>query len=424
MLIKISDEKLRDVRAALTRVIGGGSLRAKTVAKAIGKLIATEAALGPVVQLLSRAAQYELAQATEQSWKVQLQLTQQASQGLREMANSLEEFNGYPIKNVATAKKLDAFIEPSKETEGKEAPTQLLRLESTTRKVVAGDASAVATCALEVGEGEGTKLFTQNKLEGDERRLSSGHRELLTVLRALQQEPAFFDTLKNQTIIWLTDSTNLVSFLTKGTIKMKIQEHVMEVFRLLASFQIRLVPVHLKRSDFRIQWADEGSRSFDPDDWGIDTQSYRDLTRVWQPTLDAFAHTSNAKCSKFYSYGAAPRSAGVDAFAQNWTDELAFVCPPVHLITDALKKIESTEMMAILVVPAWRTATFWSIIFPDGKHAVTSCVNVREFRPHIVRGKYCTNKLMQGKTAFPFLALYMRSTGQGHTHKSGRTEYH
>ena len=80
MLIKISDEKLRDVRSALTRVIGGGSLRAKTVAKAIGKLIATEAALGPVVQLLSRAAQYELALATEQSWKDQLQLTQQASQ--------------------------------------------------------------------------------------------------------------------------------------------------------------------------------------------------------------------------------------------------------------------------------------------------------------------------------------------------------
>ena len=154
------------------------------------------------------------------------------------MANSLEEFNGYPIKNVATAKKLDAFIDPSKETEGKKAPTPLLRLESTTHRVVAGDASAVATCALEVGSEEEAKFFTQNRLEEKECHLSSGHRELLTVLRALQQEPSYFASLKNQTIIWLTDSTNLVSFLTKGTTKMNIQEQVMEVFKLLASFQI------------------------------------------------------------------------------------------------------------------------------------------------------------------------------------------
>ena len=53
------------------------------------------------------------------------------------MADSLEEFNGYPIKNTATARKLDKFITPSKETAGKEAPAPLLRLESTTHKVVA-----------------------------------------------------------------------------------------------------------------------------------------------------------------------------------------------------------------------------------------------------------------------------------------------
>ena len=69
---------LQDVRGALTSVIQGGKIRAKAVAKAIGKLVATEAALGPIVQLLSRAAQHELAQATEQSWKVRLQLTEQA----------------------------------------------------------------------------------------------------------------------------------------------------------------------------------------------------------------------------------------------------------------------------------------------------------------------------------------------------------
>ena len=91
----------------------------------------------------------------------------------------------------------------------------------------------MATCALEVGE-EGARFFTQNRLEQEECGLSSGQRELLTVLRTLQQEPEYFEKLRNQTIIWLTDSTNLVSFLTKGTIKMRIQEQVLEVYKLLA----------------------------------------------------------------------------------------------------------------------------------------------------------------------------------------------
>ena len=191
----------------------------------------------------------------------------------------------------------------------------------------------------------------------------------------------------------------------------------------MAAFAIRLAPVHLRRTDYRIQWADEGSRSFDPDDWGLDLTSFKELTKHWQPTVDAFAHTSNFKCQRFYSYGDAPRTAGVDAFAQDWTNELAYICPPVNLVIDALKKIEATKMMAILVVPAWRSAAFWNMIFPDGRHAVQSCVGLRVLRPHIVRGKFCQNKLMQGRTAFPFIALYMRSEGAGHTHISGRIEY-
>ena len=423
MTLRITEEKLRDVRQALEVVTKAeGSVRAKRVAKAIGKLIAAEPALGPTVQLLSRAAQSELAAATEQAgWGAQLQLSTQAKQSLQEMSNSLEYFNGYPIKNVATAKKLDCYIEPSKETKDKEAPTQMLRVQDMTNvTTVVGDASAVATCAMSVNE---ESLFTQYRLTEDERAFSSGQRELITVLRALEQEHEFFDALKNQTVICITDSTNLVSFLTKGTTKQRIQEQVLQVYKLLKQYQIRVVPIHLRRTDFRIQWADEGSREFDPDDWGVDRGSFRSLTKKWQPTVDLFAHTTNAKVNFFYSYGKAPKTAGVDAFAQNWKDEVAWACPPVHLITETIKKVESTKMMAIVVVPAWKSCSFWATIFPNGTHAVASCCHIERFRPHVVRGKYCDNKLMQGKTNFPFLALYFRSKGEGHKHECGNCAY-
>ena len=281
MTLSISPQKLQDLRQALQVVTQTeGQLRAKTLAKAIGKLVAAEPALGPVVQLLSRTAQSELASSTEaRGWNAWMRVSEQAKEGLRIMDSRLEEYNGYPIKNLATAKRLDSVLRPSRETEGKDMPTQLLRIQDTTCRVIAGDASAVATCALEIGDE--AKFFTQNKLSEEEMRLSSGHRELLTVLRALQQEEGFFKTLAHKTIIWLTDSTNLVSFLTKGTMKQHIQAQVLEVFELLAKYQIRAVPVHLRRTDYRIQWADEGSREFDPDDWGIDQASYRALTKEW-----------------------------------------------------------------------------------------------------------------------------------------------
>ena len=312
------------------------------------------------------------------------------------MNSHLEEYNGYPIKNLATAKRLDTVLRKSKETGDKDAPTQLLRIRDTTCRVIAGDASAVATCALEIGDG--ATFFTQNKLSESEKELSSGHRELLTVLRALQQEVEFFKTLAHQTIIWLTDSTNLVSFLTKGTMRPHIQSHVLEVFKLLSKYQIRVAPVHLRRTDYRIQWADEGSREFDPDDWGVDQASFRLLTKDWKPTVDLFAHTSNAKTDKFYSYGQAPKTSRVDAFAQNWQDELAWACPPVHLLADAIKRVENAKMMAIVVFPAWKTASFWNVAFPNGRHAVTACKAIKLFRPHVVRGRFCDNRVMQGRT--------------------------
>lgn len=152
---------------------------------------------------------------------------------------------------MATAKRLDAFIAPSKEAGDRKAPAHMLRSRDMTKHTtLAGDASAVGTCALEVAKK--LNLFSQYILTPEEQKLSSGQRELITVLRALQGDREFFQSLANNMIIWLTDSTNLVSFLTKGTMQMHIQKQVLEVYRLLAQYHLRIVPVHLRSTDFRI----------------------------------------------------------------------------------------------------------------------------------------------------------------------------
>ena len=136
-------------------------------------------------------------------------------------------------------------------------------------------------------------------------------------------------------------------------------------------------------------------------------------------SVDLFAHFSNAQVPKFYSFGNSPHTAGVDAFAQDWSNEAAWCCPPVGLVIPALRKIEASVMQAILIVPAWKSASFWALVFPDGVHATDLCVSISAFRTCIVGGTYCSNFLMQGHTAFPFLALYLRSAGHGFTGRSG-----
>ena len=105
-----------------------------------------------------------MAEVTERlGWNVWMELSEQANQSLRSMHDKIEDYNGYPITNLSTAKRLDTFIGASKETGERNAPTPLLRISSNTEyKVIAGDASAVATCALEIGGKE--DFFTQGVL--------------------------------------------------------------------------------------------------------------------------------------------------------------------------------------------------------------------------------------------------------------------
>ena len=163
-------------------------------------------------------------------------------------------------------------------------------------------------------------------------------------------------------------------------------------------------------NDFRIQMAD---------DWAIDRRSFLSLTAGASISVDLFAHMTNKKHDRFFSLGLFPGSAGLDAFAQSWLQENAWCCPPVSLIIPAIRKICSTRMTANLVVPVWRSAAFWPFLFPDGRTAIQQRWKITLFCPHVIRGQFCYNPLLQGRTAFPFLALFLTSAGFGYHPRSG-----
>ena len=411
MTVSAPSLKLEEVNDLIRQTLAAPSCSAKQLAKVTGKIISLLPALGPIVMVLCRLAQTELAAFTEvHSWSSSITLSSEAADSLFLLADSLLVFNGYPIRNEATAIPLSSYLghldhDRDLSVYGLRAPPL----------VVASDASAHALCAYDV-QGAGS-LFHQAVFSEAEARLSSGHRELLAVKSALESVPSAFS--QGSSVFWLTDSENLVTFLSKGSSKRPIQTTVVDIFRLTRALRLDLIPIHLRRSDYRIEVADYGSRFYDPDDWSCDASSFEELTRFWHVTIDLFAHYSNAQVSRFYSYGNSPHTSGIDAFTHSWANELAWCCPPVNLVIPALKKIASSCMQAILVIPAWRSAHFWPIIFPDGQHAIDICVSLTSFCPCIIRGPFCSNYLLQGRPAFPFLALYLRSAGTGYSGLAG-----
>ena len=225
------------------------------------------------------------------------------------------------------------------------------------------------------------------------------------------------------TVLWLTDSTNLTCFLEKGSTKISIQKDVLKVFELALRHNLVLLPVHLLREDPRIVLADQGSKWNDTDDWTVDW-STAENAQIWagvQCNIDLFADPNNSKCARFCARYNCPRVEAVDAFSISWAEEVAWICPPTTRLVDTIRKIaHSPGLRGVLVVPAWRTALFWAVLFPDGKHA-TECFSAAvSCRPFLLQGtSNGTNNLMKGYTAFPFLLLAICSSGSG-SMKAGR----
>ena len=158
--------------------------KVKALAALAGKIIAIEAAIGPVAQLLTRALQQDIVTAVDLAgWHTKTKLSKQSQEALELLMEVLDDMNGHGIKSEATAVPLQAFIR-SAVTVDKEVCVHVPEVHS----IIAGDASDVAVCSYAVN-GEPT-FNIREALPESYRKLSSGHRELMTVLLTLRQEGA------------------------------------------------------------------------------------------------------------------------------------------------------------------------------------------------------------------------------------------
>jgi hypothetical protein len=197
-----------------------------------------------------------------------------------------------------------------------------------------------------------------------ERMLSSGHRELLAIKKTVSHWE-HLKLMERKRIFWITDSTNVVAFLEKGSSKSHIQKDIFDLMKSLSVLKSRIVPIHFFREDERIKMADELSKMADSDDWSIDEVTFQDLKKEFDLKTDIFASETNARLRRFFSKFYSADCSGVDAFAQIWSRG-CFMAPPVSLLSqtaDEIAKRKNCE--GIIIMPNWPTSMFFGKFFEE-----------------------------------------------------------
>jgi hypothetical protein len=129
------------------------------------------------------------------------------------------------------------------------------------------------------------------------------------------------------------------------------------------------------------------------------------LSALFGPfTVDLFATKLNAKCKRFYSRSWEKVSAGVDAFAWDWTGECIYAAPPVTLFLWLIGKAAASVCSGVLIILLWKNAKFWTFCFRDGEHLNLMFESVQIVRMHTLSWELSKKDLTGGKE-MQFLVL-------------------
>jgi len=221
------------------------------------------------------------------------------------------------------------------------------------------DASQVGCGAWTAGCGG--EMILQRNWNSDESMRSSTWRELKAVCLALQ---AFAPRLNGKVVKLFTDNKGVVSVVNKGSMVEELLQLSLDIFNFcrqqFIQLQVQWVPRDLNSR------ADVISREIDYDDWGVSTEFFQFIDKIWGPhTIDRFADELNAKLPKFNSEFWTPGVFQVDAFACDWRGDNNWLVPPTYLVGDVLRHLRSCQAEGTLVIPSWPSAPFLATaLFP------------------------------------------------------------
>ncbi|PIC14085.1 hypothetical protein B9Z55_027372 [Caenorhabditis nigoni] len=215
---------------------------------------------------------------------------------------------------------------------------------------------------------------------GDENfeKQSSAWRELTAVEVASARISA---NLKGRVQV-LVDSQAAVSVLRRGSMKPELHslaERVWHNLEKVGESSFLWIP-----REQNVE-ADEASRNFDFDDWGITERVFRQAQRMWgEIKVDWFAEAKNKKTELYFSRYPEFGTSGVNVFEHVERAErmgLPWLVPPPVLIPQLIKTMRRRRLKGVLVAPLWKShISYQALVDYSGRF-------IREVKDYIIYEK-------------------------------------
>ena len=247
----------------------GEPVRARLLAKTLGRINALAVAVGRVVRQMTRGMYHWLAVLTgvdpdaprryiKVAWNRRAEIGPRQALELRFWASELPDHPGRPIRDV-----------------GARSVMRLDRCGSQRLAVFASDAGDPAWMAT-LDEGLGSKMVARQAFTAWESAQSSGLRELWSVLRGLLS----FETFKDATLVVLNDNQTAVQALEIGSKTPAMNDVAVAIFLVAMRRNIQIVSRWLGRASAEVQENDDGSKLVDRSDFMLDPAVFRASRRT------------------------------------------------------------------------------------------------------------------------------------------------
>ena len=94
------------------------------------------------------------------------------------------------------------------------------------------------------------------------------------------------------------------------------------------------------------------TRIRDTDNWSIDNDSFRLIDSLYGPfTVDRFTNNLNRKLKCFNSKYYCPGTSCVNAFMDDWSNDLNWLCPPISSIGSVIRHLRLCKRKSTLLIP-------------------------------------------------------------------------
>ena len=199
--------------------------------------------------------------------------------------------------------------------------------------------------------------FFHRMLTEREKSFDSNEREIIGVKELFLGSLNF---LKNSRIIMHVDNENVEKIVKKGSGKIRLHNHALEIHKFCRDYNINLDVVAIPRTIN--QFADSISKAYDLEDYSVTDKFYLDCLDLAgiKCNIDRFANNLNTKLKIFNSSSFCIGTSGVDAFNYHWGKPfINWLFPPPRLILKAVNKLKMDQSIGLMITPRWTSASFY-----------------------------------------------------------------